>query len=137
MMARFRTAASAVILLFGSTFLWFMPSFLGTGTTRARGHLVGRPGTGPRRRGVFAGAAWRLDKARRWWEPLAIGGLVLDMVVLLLWWIPVSAIGGVRNVVANLALHAAGIAVVLLVLLAPSLARRLDRLLAVYSAGPA
>ena len=41
------------------------------------------------------------------------------------------------NVVANLALHAAGIAGILLVLLIPSLAPRLDRLLAAYRAGPA
>ena len=44
---------------------------------------------------------------------------------------------GVTTMVANLALHVAGIAVVLLVLLIPSLARRLDRLLAAYPGGPA
>ena len=32
-MARFRTLAAGAIFLFGTTFLWFMPSFLGTGTT--------------------------------------------------------------------------------------------------------
>jgi len=31
-MARFRTVAAVAIFLFGTTFLWFMPSFLGTGT---------------------------------------------------------------------------------------------------------
>jgi len=65
--------------------------------------------------------------------PLAIGG----MVVRLLWWSTVSSISGVTNAVANLALHAAGIAVVLLVRLIPSLARRLDRLLAADPTGPA
>ena len=44
-----------------------------------------------------------------------------------LWWIGVNSIGGVTNMAANLALHAAGIAVLLLVLLVPSLARGLDR----------
>jgi hypothetical protein len=30
-MARFRTVAAAAIFLFGTTFLWFMPSVVGTG----------------------------------------------------------------------------------------------------------
>jgi hypothetical protein len=38
---------------------------------------------------------------------------------------------------ANLALRAAGIAMILLVLLLPPLARRLDRLLVAYPAGAA
>ena len=29
-MSRFRTVAAGALLLFGTTFLWFMPSFLGT-----------------------------------------------------------------------------------------------------------
>ena len=36
-----------------------------------------------------------------------------------LWWIGVNSISGVTNMAANLALHAAGIAVLLLVLLSP------------------
>jgi hypothetical protein len=48
----------------------------------------------------------------------------------------VSSISGVTNLVTNLALHAAGIGV-LLVLLIPSLARRLDRLLAAHPGGRA
>ena len=43
----------------------------------------------------------------------------------------------VTNMVANLALHVAGIAVVLRLLLISLLARRLDHQLAAYSAGPA
>jgi hypothetical protein len=136
-MARFRTAASVVIFLFGSMFLWFMPSLLGTGTTvhgaiwsviqvLALATVV-----------AFAGAAWGLDKASASWKPLAIGGSVAGMVVRLLWWSAVSSIGGVTNAVANLALHAARIAVVLLVLLIPSLARGLDRLLAADPTDPA
>lgn len=70
-------------------------------------------------------------------DPLAIVGAVLNMSVLLLRRIPASAISGVTNVVANLALQAAGIAGILLVLLIPSLTRRLDRLLAADPAGPA
>ena len=32
-MSRFRTVAAVAIFLFGSAFLWFTPSFLGTGAT--------------------------------------------------------------------------------------------------------
>jgi hypothetical protein len=49
----------------------------------------------------------------------------------------VSSISGVTNLVTNLALHVAGITVLLLVLLIPLLARRFDRLLAAYPTGPA
>jgi hypothetical protein len=48
----------------------------------------------------------------------------------------VSSISGVTNLVANLALHVAGITVPLLVLLIAS-ARRLDHLLASHRGGPA
>jgi hypothetical protein len=75
----------------------------------------------------FVGAAWGLYKATTWWRPLAIGGSILGALVLLLWWVAVSSVDGVTNIAANLALHAIGIAVLLLVLLVPSLGRGVDR----------
>jgi MFS-type transporter involved in bile tolerance (Atg22 family) len=68
-----------VLLLFGTTFLWFMPSFLGTATT-------------------VGGAMWS----------------VIQLLVL-------------ATMATNLALHAIGMAVLLLVLLVPSLGRGIDR----------
>jgi hypothetical protein len=129
-MARFRTVAAVAVFLFGTTFLWFMPSFLGTGTTLdgviwsviqllVLATVIG-----------YAGAAWGLYKATAWWRPLAIGGSVVGVLVLLLWWLAVNSLSGVTNMAANLALHATGIAVLLLVLLMPSLGRGVDRLLA-------
>ena len=50
----------------------------------------------------------------------------LRTLVLVLWWLAVSSLSGA----ANLALHAIGIAVLLLVLLVPSLGRGVDRRLA-------
>ena len=47
--------------------------------------------------------------------------------MLVLWWLAVSSLGGVTNIAANLALHAIGIAVLLLVLLVPSFGRGVDR----------
>ena len=131
-MARLRTAAAVVLFLFGTTFLWFMPSFLGTGTTVEGAIwsviqilvLVTVVG--------FAAAAWGLYKATAWWRPMAIGGSVLGAVVLPLWWIAASSIAGMTNMAANLALHAAGVTALLVVLLVPSLAQGLDRRLAVH-----
>jgi hypothetical protein len=132
-MSRFRTVAAGALLLFGTTFLWFMPSFLGTGTTVGGAMwsviqlLVLATVVG------HAGAAWGLYKATTWWRPLAIGGSILGTLVLVLWWLAVSSLGGVTNIAANLALHAIGIAVLLLVLLVPSFGRGVDRRLAGHS----
>ena len=131
-MARLRIAAAVVLFLFGSTFLWFMPSFLGTGTT-----VDGASWSVIQLLVLvtvisYAGAAWGLYKAMAWWRPMAIGASTLGAVVLPLWWITVSSITGVTNLASNLALHAAGIAVLLVGLLVPSLARGLDRRLATH-----
>jgi hypothetical protein len=129
-MSRFRTVAAGAILLFGTTFLWFMPSFLGTGTTVDRPMwsviqlLVLATVVG------YAGAAWGLYRTTTWWRLLAIGGSILGALVLVLWWLAVSSISGVTDIAANLALHAIGIAVLLLALLVPSLGRGIDRRLA-------
>jgi hypothetical protein len=89
-MARLRTLAAGALFLFGTTFLWLIPSFLGAAT-----------------------------------EVEAIGASI-GTVVLVVWWMAVSSVSGVTNMAANLALHAIGIAVLLL-LLVPSPGRGLDR----------
>ena len=132
-MSRFRTVAAGALLLFGTTFLWFMPSFLGTGLTVGGAMwsviqlLVLATVVG------YAGAAWGLYKATTWWRPLAIGGSSLGALVLVLWWLAVNSVSGATNIAANLALHAIGIAVLLLVLLVPSFGRGIDRRLAGHS----
>jgi hypothetical protein len=131
-MAGLRTTAAAAIFLFGTTFLWFMPSFLGTGTTVEGASwsviqlLVLATVIS------YAGAAWGLYKATARWKPVTIWASILGAVVLALWWIAASSIAGVTNLAANLALHAAGITVLLVVLLVPSLTRSLDRGLATH-----
>jgi hypothetical protein len=134
-MSRFRTVAAVAIFLFGSTFLWLMPSFVGTGTTvdgaiwSVIQVLVVATVVG------FAGAAWGLYKATTWWKSVTIGASILGALVLPLWWIAAGSDSGVTNLASNLALHAAGIVVLLLVLLVPSLAQGLDRRLAAHSGG--
>jgi hypothetical protein len=131
-MARFRTLTAGAIFLFGTTFLWFMPSFPATRTIVAGAIwsviqlLVLATVIG------YAGAAWGLHKATAWWRPLAIGASIAGILLLLLWWMAVSSLSGVTNLAANLALHAIGIAVLLLVLLVPSLGRGLDRRVTAY-----
>jgi type VI protein secretion system component VasK len=90
-MSRFRTVAAGAILLFGTTFLWFMPSFLGTSAVvegaiwsiiqlLALATVIG-----------YAGAAWALYRATTWWRSLAIGGSILGTLVLGLWWLAVNS----------------------------------------------
>jgi hypothetical protein len=125
-MARLRSLAAGALFLFGTTFLWFMPSFLGAGTEvegavwSAIQLLVLATVMG------YAAAAWTLYRATTWWRPLAIGASILGTVVLSVWWVAVSSLSGATNMAANLALHAIGIAVLLL-LLVTSLGRGLDR----------
>jgi lipoprotein signal peptidase len=127
-MTRLRTAAAAAIFLFGTTFFWFMPSFLRTGTTVEGASWSVIQVLVLATVVSYAGAAWGLYKARAWWRPVTTGASILGAVVLPLWWIAASSITGVTNIAANLALHAVGIAV----LLVPSLARSLDRRLATH-----
>ncbi len=63
---------------------------------------------------------------------MTTGASILGAMVLPLWWIVASSITGVTNMAANLALHAVGIAVLLVLLLVPSLAQGLDRRLAAH-----
>jgi hypothetical protein len=127
-MSRFRTLAAGAIFLFGTMFLWFLPSSLGTGTAVEGASwsviqlLVLATVIG------YAGAAWGLDKATAGWRLLTIAGSIVGTVVLL-WSMAVGSLSAVTNMAANLALHAIGIAV-LLALLVPSLWRDLQRRLA-------
>jgi hypothetical protein len=114
-----------------------MSSFLGTGTTVHAAIWSVIQALALATVVVFTGARLGPGQGQKVADAARHRGSVVGMVVLFLWWSAVSSIGGVTNVVTNLALHAARIAVILLVLLIPSLARRLDRLLAAYPAGPA
>jgi hypothetical protein len=119
--------AAAAIFLFGTTFLWFMPSFLGTATIvegviwsiiqlLVLATVIG-----------YAGAAWGLYKATTWWRELALGGSIVGILVLVLWWLAVGSLSGVTNLAANLGLHAIGIAAMVGLLLVPSLGKGVDR----------
>ena len=134
-MARFKTLAAVAVFLFGTTFLWLMPSFLGSGTT-AHGAIWSVVQVLVVATVVaLTLTAWGMHRASAWWKPVALAGALVGMAVLPLWWIAVSSVSGVTNVAANLVLHAMGIALLLMVLLVPALARGLDRRLGAHSGG--
>lgn len=123
-MSRFRTLAAGATFLFGTTFLWFLPSSLETGTAVEGASWSVIQLLVPASVIGYAGVAWGLYKATAWWRPLTIAGSIVGTVVLL-WSMAVGSLSGVTNMAANLALHAIGIAVLLLALLVPSLRRDL------------
>jgi hypothetical protein len=120
------------IFAFGTTFLWFMPSFLGPGAT-ANGPIwslvqllvVVTVAT-------LALAAWGVYKASACWKPVAIAGAIAGTAVLAVWGIAASAISGVTNMATNLGLHAIGLTLLLLALLRPLRGRGLNRRLGAH-----
>lgn len=135
-MAKVRTSSAVGVLLFGTTFLWLMPSFQGDDVAADGGLwttvqllvLVTVAG--------FAATAWALHRALAWWRPAAIASAGVGLVVLPVWWVAVSDATGATNVGANLAVHAVGVAVVLTGLLTPSLDDRVERRLRVGGVTP-
>jgi hypothetical protein len=115
-----RAVVAIVVFLFGTTFLWLTPAFVGSGA-KVEGTLwtvvqivsllsiVGF--------GVAAYGVWR-DALP--WEPTAIGSAVIGLVAVGAYALAVRDVSGAANVVPNLVIHAGGSLVVLLVLLLPA-----------------
>ncbi len=74
---------------------------------------------------LFALAAWGLFKATSWWERVASAGAIVGLVTLVPYGIAASSTG-VSGPGLNSAIHIAGSAAVLLVLLVPALERRMQ-----------
>jgi hypothetical protein len=116
----FRTVVAVVLLIFGTTFLWLTPAFVGS-TAKAEGTLwtvvqilslltiVG-----------FAVAAYGVWRDALPWEPIAIGSAVVGLVATAAYGLAVRDAPGAANVVPNLVIHGVGSLVVLLVLLVPA-----------------
>lgn len=113
-------------MLFGTTFLWFMPSFLGVDHEPTDGVwpviqiLVVLTVL------MFVAAGWAVYKLLPWWRAAAITGSVLGLVVSLLWWIAESSVSGVTNTATNLGVRLVGSPAVLAVLLVPGISRALN-----------
>jgi peptidoglycan/LPS O-acetylase OafA/YrhL len=120
-----RNVTAATLLVYASTFLWMTASFAGTekppggvawalATAGALVSLV-----------LFALAAWGLFKAAPWWERVASAGAITGLAALVPYGIAASSTG-VSGPGLNSAIHLAGSAAVLLVLLVPALERRMQ-----------
>lgn len=119
---------AAALLVYASTFLW-MTSFAGTKTppggaawTLANvGALAGLA--------LFTSAAWGIFKSKSWWERAAPTGAIAGLVTLVPYGIAASSTG-VSGPGLNSAIHIAGSATVLLVLLVPACEVRMTTWLA-------
>ena len=120
-MLSFKNWAALGLFLFGSTFLWMTRDFLanpreGTGSLWSAIQilvLVAIVG--------FTVTAWALFKEGSWWEPVAITSAMVGLAALVPYVIGVRQVGdaGDAGVQMNIAIHATGIAAVLVVVLVP------------------
>jgi hypothetical protein len=120
-----RNVAAAVLFVYASTFLWMTASFAGTKkppggaawTIANVGALASLA--------LFTLAAWALFKSAWWWERVASAGAIAGLAALVPYGIAASSTG-VPGPGLNSAIHIAGSAAVLLVLLVPALERRVQ-----------
>lgn len=115
-----RMVVAIVLLIFGTTFLWLTPAFVGA-AAKAEGTLwtvvqivslvtiVG-----------FAVAAYGVWRDALPWEPIAIGSAVVGLGATAAYGLAVRDLPGAANVVPNLVIHGVGSLAVLLVLLVPA-----------------
>ncbi len=132
-------AAALVLVSFGSTFLWFMPSVHGLDQEPTGGVWSVIQLSVVLTALLFAAAGWAVYKSLPWWRVSAITGAVLGIAVSLLWWVAVSSLPGVTSPASNIAVHVAGSLAVLAALLVPGISRRVDQALGVAApkkAGP-
>ena len=128
------TVVAALVLVFGSTIVWFLRSFRGLDQVPTGGPwsviqlqvVLGAP--------LFAAAGWVVDQSLPWWRVPAITGSVLGTAVSLLWRDAVSSHSKVTDPAANLAVHLAGSPATLAALLLPGISREVDRGLDVRAA---
>jgi hypothetical protein len=116
-MLTFRNVLALGVFLFGTTFLWLTPSFVGKSATGsvwavaqalAMAAILG-----------FAVAAWGIFKAAGWWEPVLVGSAIVGMTSVIPYLIGIQSVTGAVDFAAieNVVGHVLGAAVVIAVLL--------------------
>lgn len=121
-----RNVTAAALLVYASTFLWMTAAFAGT-TKPPGGAAWALANAGALASLVlFTLAAWGVFKSRPWWERAAAAGAVVGLAALVPYGIGASSTG-VSGPGLNSAIHIAGSAAVLLVVLVPALECRLQR----------
>lgn len=120
-----RNIAAATLFVYASTFLWMTASFAGTKkppggaawTLATVGALASLA--------LFTVAARGVFRSRSWWERAASAGAIVGLAALVPYGIAASSTG-VSGPGLNSAIHIAGSAAVLLVLLVPAVERRMQ-----------
>jgi hypothetical protein len=120
-----RNVAAATLLVYASTFLWMTASFAGTkkppgGATWAIANVGALASLA-----LFALAAWGVFTSKPWWERAASAGAITGLAALVPYGIAASSTG-VSGPGLNSAIHIAGSAAVLLIVLVPALERRMQ-----------
>jgi len=116
-MLTFRNVLALGVFIFGTTFLWLTPSFVGKSATGAvwavaqalaMAAILG-----------FTVAAWGIFKAAGWWEPVLVVSALVGMASIIPYWIGIQSVTGAVDSAAieNVVGHVAGAAVVIAVLL--------------------
>jgi hypothetical protein len=124
-----RHVTAATLLVYGSTFVWMTSSFAGppkppggaAWTLATVGALASLA--------LFTLAAWGVFRSDPWWERAASAGAITGLAALVPYGIAASSTG-VSGPGLNSAIHIAGNATVLLVLLVPALECRMTGWLA-------
>jgi hypothetical protein len=107
-MISFRNILAIGIFLFGTTYLWLTPAFIGksaTGTLWAAVQVLAYAAIIG-----FAVAAFGIFNGTDWWEPIAIGSAVIGMAAVILYWVGLQNVSGALNAAAveNIAIHFLG-----------------------------
>jgi hypothetical protein len=123
-MVSLRNAFAVGLFLFGASYLWLTPAFL---------NRAGFQGTIVDPKGLlavtaivgFVAAAWGLFKDQGWWVPVAVASGLIGLASVIPYWIWALPTGGGNSsqMIENAVIHAAGGAVVALILLVPATER--------------
>jgi hypothetical protein len=123
-MVTVRNALAVALFLVGASYLWLTPAFL---------NRAGFQGTIFDPKGLlaliaivgFTAAAWGLFKDQGWWVPVAIASGLIGLASVIPYWIWALPTGGgnTSEMIENAIIHAAGGAVVAIVLLVPATER--------------
>lgn len=120
-----RNTAAVTLLVYASTFLWMTASFAGTSKPPGGAAWAIANAGALASLALFALAAWGVFRSSAWWERAASAGAIVGLAALVPYGIAASSTG-VSGPGLNTALHLAGSAAVLLVVLVPALERRLQ-----------
>jgi hypothetical protein len=119
-MFTFRNVVAAGVFLFGTTFLWMMPFFIGpraTGAMWTAAQVLGFIAII-----AFTVAAWGTFNTSGWWETVALASGVIGVAATIPYAIAAPTTAGTGDplsIFINIVLHGVGSAVIIAALLMP------------------